>query len=221
MDIRKPTATTEKPLQPQPTTGNKFNTGVVQTADAKLIIPPAIQGKLSALSKKYGLPFDLSSISLDGKMADNIKSLRVIADMVTGDSKLLPEMIKLVRQLFRAEIKLSQFYKLLTQESVKHQEKLDKETADIFLMMTGYKNKSSKLEHRTNVRNQLKERRAQAYSSYYQNSVYGVESELIDVEFERLASDHQLLKESKLKKAELDGTRKQKIADYVASAFVD
>ncbi|MCP2729869.1 hypothetical protein [Limnofasciculus baicalensis] len=222
MDIRKPTTTTtETETSPQPTSENKFNTGVVQTADAKVILPPAIQGKLSALGKKYGIPFDLSNIGLDGKMAQNVKSLRTIADMAIGDSKLLPEMVKLVRQLFRAEIKLAQFHKLVTQASVKHQEKLDKETADIFLMMAGYQAKSTKLQHRTNVRNQLKERRTQAYSDYYQNSVYGAESELIDVEFERLASDRKVLGETKLKKAEFDSQRKQKIADYVQSAFVD
>lgn len=221
MDIRKPTSTAETKQQQEPQPINQFKAGAIPTADAKLVIPPAVQTKLTALSKKYGLPFDLAAISLDGKMASNIKGFRKIADMVTGDSKLLPEMIKLVRQLMRAEIKLAQFYKLLTKESIKHQEKLDKETADIFLAMTGYQAKASKLEHRTNVRNQLKERRTQAYHSYYLNSVYGAESELIDVEFERLASDRQLLKESKLKKAEFDSQRKQKIADYVASAFVD
>ncbi|HBS72342.1 MAG TPA: hypothetical protein DEA79_25270 [Cyanobacteria bacterium UBA11153] len=219
MDIRKPTT---KINQPQPMAKeNQFKVGVVQTADSKVIVPPAIQGKLSTLSKKYNLPFDLSNISLNGKVAENIKAMRTIVDMATGDSKLLPEMIKLVRQLLRAEIKLAQFYKLLTKESVKHQEKLDKETADIFLMMAGYQAKSTKLQHRTNVRNQLKEKRTQAYHDYYQNSVYGAESELIDVEFERLASDRKILGETKLKKAEFDSQRKQKIADYVQSAFVD
>lgn len=221
MDIRKPTTTVETKTSPQPTTESKFKAGVVQTADAKVILPPAIQGKLSVLGKKYGIPFDLSNIGLDGKMAQNIKSLRTIADMAIGDSKLLPEMVKLIRQLFRAEIKLGQFHKLVTQASIKHQEKLDKETADIFLMMAGYQAKSTKLQHRTNVRNQLKERRTQAYHDYYQNSVYGAESELIDVEFERLASDRKVLGETKLKKAEFDSQRKQKIADYVQSAFVD
>jgi hypothetical protein len=200
---------------------NQFKSGIVQTADAKLMLPPAIQGKLTAIGVKYGVPFDLSNIGLDGKMAENVKALRTISDMALADSKLLPEMMRLIKQLFRAEIKLAQFHKLVTKASIKHQEKLDKQTADIFLAMAGYQAKSTKLEHRTNVRNKLKEKRTQAYSNHYQNSVFGAESELIDVEYSLLESNRKILTASKTKKFEANNERKEKIHAYVQSAFTD
>lgn len=94
----------------------KFKAGVVKTSDAKILIPPAIQSKLTALGSKYGVPFDLANIALDGKMAGNVKAIRKIADMVTADSKLLPEMFKQIRRLMGAEIKLAQFHKLVTRQ---------------------------------------------------------------------------------------------------------
>jgi hypothetical protein len=224
MDIRKPSQQpqqqTVQPVNQQKET-NKFKAGVVNTADAKLILPPAIQQKLTALTTKYGIPFDLSNIGLDGKMADNVKALRTIVDMVTGDSKLLPEMLKLIKQLMNAEIKLAQFHRGVVTASLKHQKKIDKYTADIFLKMAGYGAKATKLEHRTNVRNQLKERRTAAYGNYYQNTVYGAEAEIIDSEFETLASNKRILKESKQERIKLDSERKQKINQYVQSAYLN
>jgi len=224
MDIRKSKSKTKATTSAQlktPESTNKYKAGVIQTADAKVMLPPAIQLKMSAIGAKYSVPFDLSNIGLDGKMAENIKALRAIADMATGDSKLLPEMMRLIKQLFKAEIKLAQFHKLVTKASIKHQEKLDKQTADIFLAMAGYQAKSTKLEHRTNVRNQLKEKHTQAYSNYYQNSVYGAESELIDAEFSLLESNRKILSTSNTKRIELGNERKQKINAYVQSAFTD
>jgi hypothetical protein len=224
MDIRQAKTTTKTGKnkgQEEVKSQNQFKSGIVTTADAKVMLPPAIQLKMSAIGAKYGVPFDLSNIGLDGKMAENIKALRAIADMATGDSKLLPEMMRLIKQLFKAEIKLAQFHKLVTKASIKHQEKLDKQTADIFLAMAGYQAKSTKLEHRTNVRNQLKEKRTQAYSSYYQDSVFGAESEIIDAEFSLLESNRKILTASKTKRIELDNERKQKIDAYVHSAFTD
>lgn len=210
-----------KPSAITPTKDNQlsFKAGIIKTADAKLMLPPAIQQKLSALGQKYGLQFDLSNIGLDGKMAGNIQSFRAIADMAIADSKLLPEMLRLIRQLFRAEIKLAQFHKLVVKESIKHQEKLDKATADIFLAMAGYQSRASKLEHRTNLRNQLKEQRTNAYNNYYSNSVYGQESQLIDVEFAMLESNRAILTQSKSKRLEANNQRKSKIQEYVNSAY--
>lgn len=224
MDIRKPNQQpqqqTTQPANQQKET-NKFKAGTINTADAKLILPPAVQQKLTALTAKYGIPFDLSNIGLDGKMADNVKALRTIVDMVTGDSKLLPEMLKLIKQLMNAEIKLAQFHRGVVTASLKHQKKIDKYTADIFLKMAGYQSKATKLEHRTNVRNQLKERRTTAYSNYYQNTVYAAEVEIIDSEFETLASNKRILKDSKQERTKLDSERKQKINDYVQSAYLN
>lgn len=198
-----------------------YKAGTISTADAKLMLPPAIQGKLSALSTKYGIPFDLSNIALDGKMAENIKAMRKIVEMVEGDSKLLPEMLKLIKRLMKSEISLAKFHRGCVTASLKHQEKLDKVTADIFLKMSGYQQKASKREHRTNVRNQIIEKRTQAYSDYYQDTVYGEESKIIDVEFEVLASNKKILSEGKTQQIKFNAERKQKIDEYVKSAFTD
>lgn len=223
MDIRKPRNSKKVEAKPEAVSVDlkEFKAGLLKTADAKLMLPPAIQGKLTALSQKYGLSFDLSNIGLDGKMADNVKAIRTIADMVEGDSKLLPEMMKQIRRLMRAEIKLAQFHKMVVKESIKHQIKLDKQTADIFLAMSGYQSKATKLEHRTNVRNELKVKRTLAYSNHYKDSVYGAESEIIDAEFALLESNRKILTASKTKEMETALNRKQKIRDYVQSAFVD
>lgn len=225
MDIRKPTTQTEtkalKPQEEQAKTENKFKVGTINTADAKLILPPAIQTKLAALTTKYNIPFALDNIGLDGKMAENIKALRTITDMIEGDSKLLPEMLKLIKKLMKSEISLAKFHRGCVTASIQHQEKLDKVTADIFLKMAGYQAKSAKQEHRTNTRNQLKEKRTKAYEDYYQNTVYADEAAIIDVEFETLASNKRILSESQTQRIKFDAERKQKVAEYVNSAFAN
>lgn len=225
MDIRKPKEPKSAPKDKPPKTTSQetvqYKAGQLQTADAKLMLPPAIQGKLSALTSKYGIPFDLSNIALDGKMAENIKAFRKIVEMVEGDSKLLPEMLKLIRRLMKSEISLAKFHRGCTTAAIKHQEKLDKVTADIFLKMAGYQSNSAKREHRTNVRNQLKEKRTQAYSTYYQNTVYAEESAIIDVEFETLASNKKILSGSRAEQIKFDADRKKKVNEYVQSAFAD
>lgn len=226
MDIRKPKQalvdgvdTVDSKPNTNTNESAKYKAGVVTTADAKLILPPAVQAKLTTLTAKYGIPFDLSNIGLDGKMADNVKALRAIVDMVTGDSKLLPEMLKLIKQLMNAEIKLAQFHRGVVTASIKHQKKIDKYTADIFLKMAGYGAKATKREHRTNVRNQLIEKRTAAYSDYYQSTVFGQEAKIIDAEFEVLASNKKVLTESKQERVKLNSERKQKINEYVQSAY--
>jgi hypothetical protein len=222
MDIRKPKAETkEAKSTAKQGNQNQFKSGAIQTADAKLILPPAIQGKLTSLGKKYNLPFDLSNIGLDGKMADNVKALRKIADMVAADSKLLPEMLKQIKRLMKAEIKLVEFHKNLVAEAIKHQEKIDKTTADIFLAMAGYQSRSTKLEYRTNARNAIKEKRTQAYVNHYQNTVFASEAEIIDAEYELLASNGRILKESNLERMNLNSERRNRINDYVQSAYRD
>ncbi|MFM6265366.1 MAG: hypothetical protein ACKPFA_02465, partial [Dolichospermum sp.] len=126
-----------------------------------------------------GLPIDLSQINLHSATPENIKALRNITELLTANSKLLPELMKLTAKLLRSDIKLAEFHVNLTKCAVKHQTKLDKATADIWLTMAGYGAKSSKLEHRTNVRESLINQRTEAYGEYYQNSVYGTESKII------------------------------------------
>jgi hypothetical protein len=87
--------------------------------------------------------------------------------------------------------------------------------------MAGYGSKSTKLEHRTNVRNDIKAKRTQAYSNYYQDTVYGEEAGIIDVEYELLESNRKVLGASKVEKLKFNSERKQKITEYVQSAYQD
>lgn len=230
MDIRKPEVKVDSQPKELTDTKNsssnsqqslKYKSGLVTRPDAKLMLPPAIQTKLSAITQQYGLPIDLSNVSLSGDMPSQIKAMRQIVEMIEGNSKLLPELMKLMKRLFKAEIKLAQFHKLTVKAAVKHQEKIDKQTADIFLQMAGYGQRASKREHRTNVRNQIIEKRTAAYQDYYQNTVYGEESKIIDVEFETLSSNKKILGESKSKEIKFNSERKKKVAEYVQSAFAD
>lgn len=229
MDIRKPEkqkseTSSEDKKQSTPFTASSsitYKSGQITRPNSKLILPPAVQGKLSAITQEYGIPFDLSNISLVGDMPSQIKALRQIVEMVEGNSKLLPEMLKLVKRLMKAEISLAKFHRGCTTAALKHQEKLDKVTSDIFLKMAGYGSKASKREHRTNLRNQLIEKRTQVYSDYYNNTVYGEESKIIDVEAEVMVSNKKILSESKSKKITFDSERKQKVQAYVDTAFTD
>lgn len=211
-------------LEPKPLSkagAGKYKAGVVQQASAALMIPPAIGAKLSAISKSFGLPIDLGQVSLGDSTPENIKSLRKITDLLTGNSKLLPELMKLTNQLLKADIKLSEFHVNLTKAALKHQEKLDKSSAEIWLAMAGYQAKSGKLEHRTNVRTALIEKREAAYESLYQDSVYGAESRVIDAEYAIASSNRKILADSKAQKMESINQRKEKLKAYVDSAFSD
>ena len=210
-------------LDPKPIKAGdgKFKAGVVQQASAALMIPPAISSKPSAISKSFGLPIDLSQVGLMDSSPENIKALRKITDLLTGNSKLLPELMKLTNQLLRADIKLSEFHVNLTKSAVKHQEKLDKASADIWLAMAGYGSKSSKLEHRTNVRAALIEKRDNAYESYYQDSVYGAEAKIIEAEYAIASSNKAILAESRTQKMGSINERKMRLKSYVDSAFGD
>ena len=221
MDIRPKQQTTadqtQQPEQlPLPST---FKTGTVPHASGRLMIPPALQATLTTIGQKYGLPLDLNEVALDGTLAEKIRATRKIVELAEADSKLLPEMFKLVRKLMKSELRLAEFHKKLVKEAIRFNQTIDKQTADIFLAMAGYKAKSAKLEHRTNLRNDLKEKRTTAYNNYYKDSVYGAESELIDVEFQTLASNQKILSEGKQERIKLDAERKQKIAQYVQSAY--
>jgi hypothetical protein len=208
----------QSPNQNQSSKSN-FKAGAVQQASAKSI-PPAFAAKLSHISQVYGLPLDLSNIGLDSSTPENVKAMRQVVHLLTANSKLLPELMKLTNQLLKADIKLAEFHKNLTNAAVKHQCKLDKTTADIWLKMAGYAAKASKLEHRTNVRTELIEKRSQAYANYYQDSVYGAESAVIDAEYQVMASNQKILSESKVQKLEKAQERKQKLQEYVNQAYV-
>jgi hypothetical protein len=221
MDIRKPEPTKVEPVKAQEKQSEKglFKTGTIPHASGRLMIPPAIQATLTTIGEKYGLPLNLNEVSLDGTIAEKVRATRKIVELARADSKLLPEMLKLIKSLLKSELKLAEFHKRLTKEAIRFNETIDRQMSEIFLAMAGYKSKSVKLEHRTNLRNELKEKRTQKYTEYYSNSVYGSESELIDVEYEVLASNQKILSEGKAERLKLDADRKQKIAEYVQSAY--
>lgn len=220
MDIRKPVDThSATATNTSNNNVNKFKAGQIKQASAAQMIPPAIASKLSHLSQVYGLPIDLGQVSLQDATPENIKAIRKISDLMASNSKLLPELMKLTSQLLRADIKLAEFHKNLTKAALKHQEKIDRETAEIFIAMARGGAKATKLEHRTNVRNQLIEKRTQAYGNYYQNSVFGAESEIIDAEYQVLSSNQKILKESKQQRIELNQERRQKLREFVDSAY--
>ena len=180
----------------------QFKSGTVQQASAAQLIPPAIASKLSHISKVYGLPFDLAQVSLQITTPENIQGMRSLVDLLVSNSKLLPELMKLTNQLLKADIKLAEFHKNLTSAAA------------------NYGAKAAKLEYRTNTRTALIEKRDQARAKYYQESVYGNESAVIDAEYQILASDSKILSESKTQKMQKAQERKQKLQQYVDSAYV-
>ena len=219
MDFNTTKITTTK-ISPTPiATGSKqFRAGSHKVASAEMI-PQPVRARLTALSSAYGLPVDLGSLALADANPENIKALRHIADMAKANSKLLPEMLKLTSQLMKADIKQSEFLAKLNESALRHGEKLDTATAQIFSRFAQSQAKSAKLEHRTNTRNEILEKRSAAYASYYSQSVYGAESSLIDLEYSLKATDNQILADSKQHRLKAASERKQKLQAYLDSAF--
>jgi hypothetical protein len=140
-------------------------------------------------------------------------------ELMQKNSKLLPEMLKLAKQLLKADIKVGQFHAELTKAAIDHQEKIDRNTADIFLAMVGYGSRSGKLEHRVNVRQKLVDARDAAYSAYYNDSVLGNELRVLDTEYKLMASNRQILADGRVAKKEADSDRKKRLAEYVSQAY--
>ena len=206
------------PLEVKPVSGStSFKTGKHQIASSKML-PAPIAAKLTAISAMYGLPVDLGNFQLSDATPANIQSCRRISDLIAGNSKLLPEMLKLAKGLLKADIKLSQFHTTLTKEAIKHQETIDKHTADIFLAMVGYNSKSSKLEHRVQTRQKLVDARDAAYAAYYNDSVLGNELRVLDTEYKLMASNRQILADGRVIKKEADSDRKKRLQEYLDQA---
>lgn len=224
MDIR-PNQDAYKPSEPGKTAvstnHSKFRTGVVTTSSAAIQYPPFIREKLSKLSKMYGLPIDLGEFSLDKATPENLKAMRKVTQMLTAQSKLLPEFLKFAKAVMDGDMKVSEYHKNVTKMAIKHQESIDKDTADIFLMMARYGSKSSKLETRVNTRNALIEKRTEAYERHYENSVFGEESRIIDAEYQIAASNQKSLSASKTKRIQFNADTKQKMQAYIDSAYED
>ena len=200
---------------------DEYKVNTHQTVDSRVFLPPAIQGKLTALGQKFGLPFDLGNVDLTGNLAENVRALRTIAELAETNAKLLPEILKLARKLCRAEIKEAQYYRAATKMALNHQAKLDKYSADIFLQLVKHSAKSNRLEYRTNQKAELVRRKAEARRNYYQNTEYATEIELIDIEIQNLEANNKLLKASKTQILESNQQRRKKLQEYYNSAFGD
>lgn len=196
-----------------------YKAGQVMQASTEAMLPPFIAAKMSHISQVYGFPVDMGKVSLKDATPQNLKALRTVSDMIASNSKLLPEFLRLVQQVLNADIKLAEFHKKLTKAALEHQERIDQETAEIFLAMARYGAKASKLEHRTNTRAELVQKRAEAYEQLYSGSVFGNESRVIDVEFEVAASNNKLLSESKSKRLQFNAARKAKLQAYIDEAY--
>lgn len=197
-----------------------FKAGAVQYADGELMIPPRIQSMLNSIGAQYGVPFDLANISIgDGTMAEKTKALRTIVDMMTNDSKLLPEMFKLIKKLLNKDIKLAKFHAKLVKAATDHQIKLDKSVADIALTMAGFQATSEKRQLKTNKRIEIIETRAEKYKDYYSGSVFGDEMALIDIEIQTKTVNQKALSASKQERIKFDADRKEKSIAYINSAF--
>lgn len=211
-------------ITPQPINGKgaitstKFKANVHQTASADML-PAPVRARLSALSQAYGLPVDLGNCNLASANPENIKALRALTDMAKANSKLLPELLKLSKSLMQADIKQAEFLSKLNDAALAHGEKLDTATAQIFSRFAQSQAKSAKLEHRVNARNQLLEQKTAAYNAYYQQSVYGNESQLIDLEYQLKSQDRQILKDSRQHRMTSAADRKAALAKYLDSAF--
>jgi hypothetical protein len=207
-------------ISPQPiATGSKqFKAGSHMVSGAGML-PQPVRARLSALSQSYGLPVDLGNVGLVDSNPENIKALRNLADMARANSRLLPELMKLTSQLMKADIQQAEFMQKLNAAAIAHGEKLDSATAQIFSRFAASQAKSSKLEHRVNVRNELLEKRSAAYQSYYSQSVYGSESQLIDLEYQLKSQDQQTLADSRQHRLKANSERKQKLQQYLDSAY--
>lgn len=196
-----------------------YKAGSAVQASSTSMLPKPVAAKLMEISKSYGLPLDLSSITLQEATPQKVKALRGVVSLIANNSQLLPEILKLAKQLLNADIKLSGFHKKLTEAALEHQTTIDKDTADIFLQMAGYAAGAAKLQYRTNTRNELIDKRRIAYENLYENSVFGNESRVIDAEYELLASDRQILADSKIQRKKATSERKQAARAYIDQAF--
>lgn len=190
-----------------------YKTGVVKQASAALMVPPAIQSKLSHISTVYGLPFDIGAVSLEIATPENLNALRNIVDMFSRNSKLLPEILGLVKKLMKADIRLAEYHKGVTQAALKHQESIDKETADIFAMMSKAAVKADAREHKVNRRVELRNQKHEAWLNFYDGSVIGDAMSVINTEFQQMANTAKLKKDATVNRVNL---RTQREADDIS-----
>lgn len=206
--------------------GSKTNTepykaGVITQASATLMIPQAIRSKLTHISQVYSLPFDMGTMSLQDITPEKVKAFGEIVRMYTRNSKLLPEILKLSKQMLNADVTMAQYHSKITSASIKHQEGIDKATAEIFYNCAKASIKASKLEIKTNKLTEAKTARFGAWKKLNEESIFADELDVIDAELVQRTSIHKSLTASKKAKIEFNGKNRKDDIDYQNATFVE
>jgi len=216
-----------EPKSATPPSRGQFKTNTIQRADASQIIPKMVADKLALMGQHYGIKLDVQSLNLRDITPNAISEIRAKIDILTANAKLLPELMKLTQKLMKADIKLAEFHRDITNLGIQHQTKIDKVTADTWLGMVGYNSKASRLEHRTNVRTQLIEHRDNLYAAHQNDTIAAAERAIADAEYQVMSSNRQILAESRQAQIKGNGEvfaanqeRKQRLNEYVKSAFI-
>lgn len=191
------------------------------TTKAADFIPPMARGILQNLSKQYNLPFDIGSVELSNdKFASQIGSLKKIVGLLNANSKLLPELLKLVKQVVNADLKLANFHKQATKLAMEHKTQLDRETADMFLTMFNYQQKSSRLESKVNRRAALAANRTQAIAAFHQGA-FSEAVALTNAEYEIALSDKRANSAAKIAAKKASQGDRERLRNYTALAFTN
>lgn len=198
-----------------------FKTGVITQASATLMIPQAIRSKLTHISKVYSLPFDMGTISLQDITPEKVKAYSEIVRMYTRNSKLLPEILKISKQMLDADVTMAQYHSKITSASIKHQEGIDKATAEIFYNCAKASIKASKLEQKTNKLTEVKNARFDAWKTFNEDSLFADEMGIIDAELIQRTTVQKSLLASKKAKIEFNGKNRIDDIDYQKASFVD
>jgi hypothetical protein len=197
----------------------QFKAGLVKTSDASAMIPAPIAQSLSLVAKRYGLNFEPNNLTLQEVTPERIKQLRAMVDLLQSNAKFLPEMVSLVKKLHKCDIDMAKFNKQVVQIGLKHNQAIDKEMAEIFLMMGDADRKASKLTVMTNVRNEIKDRKNNAEINFYQDSVIGSAMEVIDAQEKMWVSNNVARKELKLAKTASKQQRVKEQTEYQKQAY--
>jgi hypothetical protein len=197
----------------------KFQAGLVKTSDASSMIPAAVAQSLSLVAKKYGLNFEPGNLTLQEITPEKIKHLREMVDILKSNAKFIPELIALVKQVHKLDIDMAKFNKEVVKIGLKHGEAINKEMADIFLMMGKAEAKTNKLTAITNVRAEIRDKKTTAEINFYQGSVLGSAMEVIDAQEKMWVSNKAT--QTELKKAKI-GNKQERVkqqTEYQKQAY--
>jgi hypothetical protein len=193
--------------------------GKTRTSSAVAIIPADLANRLSLFSERYGLPFDLGQLSIDQVTPEKIQAMRKLANMISANSKLLPELVKQTKRLMKADISQATANAELAKAQLKHQEKLDKVVADLFISCAQHKASSNLLASKTARRVALIEQRNQLQTKYNEETIYANESNLLDVQYSLLVDTAKLSADGRQMRMEASHRDKREMQAYIDSAF--